>query len=105
MHFREYKKGEQIFRKGDEADYFYFILRGEINLHRGTVSRVESILRIMHAGESLGEKGVIALEPRSLSASAGAKTWLISVNATDFRKIIGMEVKMRMDEKMDFVEK
>ena len=59
----------------------------------------------MREGESLGERGIIWVEPRSLSASAGTKVWLVSVHASDFRKIIGMEVKIRMDEKMDFVEK
>ena len=46
----------------------------------------------MRRGESLGERGIIENEPRSLSAYSSGRTRLIGVEARDFRKIMLLPV-------------
>jgi CRP-like cAMP-binding protein len=32
MNFREINKGEYLYKKGDNSEFFYFVLRGKIEL-------------------------------------------------------------------------
>ena len=58
----------------------------------------------MKRGESLGEKGIIENEPRSLSAFASGLTKLIGVEARDFRKIMLLPVKAAVQAKIEFIK-
>ena len=37
LKLKQYKKGETIFDYGDEADYFYFIIKGKASIHIPTI--------------------------------------------------------------------
>jgi CRP-like cAMP-binding protein len=104
LRYVDYKHGQTIFRKDAESDLFFFIIDGGVALHVGK-SINSKMVRVMIRGESLGEKGIINYEPRSLSAFAKGFTRLIAVKAEDFRKIMAIEFKEQMHKKINFIKK
>jgi len=58
----------------------------------------------MKRGESLGERGIIENEPRSLSAYSSGTTRLIGVEARDFRKIMLLPVQAANKRRLEFIK-
>jgi CRP/FNR family transcriptional regulator len=52
-----YKKGETIFREGEEARGIYFIVEGSVKVHRSWGAGNEFILRFATAGDVVGHRG------------------------------------------------
>ena len=46
---REYDKGTVIFRQGESADAFYFILEGWVKLYKSTDAGDEAVLQMLSA--------------------------------------------------------
>ena len=68
MKVNEYKNGDVVFRQGEFATTFYKILSGSVGVYVGYGSEKEKQLSTLHAGDYLGEMGVIDAYPRSATA-------------------------------------
>ena len=68
MKVNEYKNGDVVFRQGDLSYTFYRILGGSVGVYVGYGSEKEKQLSTLHAGDYLGEMGVIEAYPRSATA-------------------------------------
>ena len=53
-----YKKGELIFREGDEVKGMYFIFKGTVKVHKKWGSEKELIIRFAKDGEIIGHRGL-----------------------------------------------
>ncbi|MBQ8076170.1 MAG: Crp/Fnr family transcriptional regulator [Oscillospiraceae bacterium] len=68
MKVNEYKQGDIIFRQGDFSTVFYKLIGGSVGVYVGYGSENEKQLTTLHAGDYLGEMGVIEAYPRSATA-------------------------------------
>jgi CRP-like cAMP-binding protein len=53
-----YKKGELIFKEGDEVKGIYFIFKGAVKVHKKWGSEKELIIRFAKDGEIIGHRGL-----------------------------------------------
>ncbi|UUZ71097.1 cyclic nucleotide-binding domain-containing protein [Polaromonas sp. P1(28)-8] len=60
---------ETLYRKGDTANSFFVLLKGQITVYEDTDGG-KDIIRTMNAGESVGFPAMIALRPRRFSGDA-----------------------------------
>jgi len=81
------KKGEYIFREGDEADSLYLIHKGKIKICKST-DRSEKRIQVLGEGEFVGEMAIINSLPRSADAIAMEDSELIKMNRESFNATI-----------------
>jgi CRP-like cAMP-binding protein len=62
LHFREYGRGEYVFRAGEPADFLYVLAAGEIKYFMTTAEGDEWILEVLTPGGVFGEPGLFAPE-------------------------------------------
>jgi CRP-like cAMP-binding protein len=62
LHFREYKRGEYVFRAGEPAEFLYVLAAGEIKYVMTTAEGDEFILEVLTSGGVFGEPGLFAPE-------------------------------------------
>jgi len=62
LHFREYKRGEYVFRAGEPAEFLYILAAGEIKYVMTTAEGDEWILEVLTSGGVFGEPGLFAPE-------------------------------------------
>ncbi|HVU83344.1 MAG TPA: cyclic nucleotide-binding domain-containing protein, partial [Puia sp.] len=53
-----YKKGELIFREGEEVKGIYFIYSGKVKVHKKWGEEKELIIRFAQKGDILGHRGL-----------------------------------------------
>jgi hypothetical protein len=58
----------------------------------------------MGVGRSLGERGVIRREPRSLTAYAKTRTYLLSLSDRKFNELLGKSIYFILEQKRKFIE-
>ncbi len=77
------RKGETLFRQGDEGVSLYLILQGRIRI---SLSRQMDVvtLAILGQGEFLGEMALLDGLPRSADAAALEDSYLYALNRKDF---------------------
>jgi len=88
LRLRSVKKGDVIFRKGDEGTNLYAILRGCVRITVPTALGDEIAVAVMKDGEFFGEMALLDGMPRSASASAGEETQLAILERSDFLKFL-----------------
>lgn len=77
------RKGDTLFRQGDEGTALYLIVQGRIKI--SVSRRMDSVtLAILGQGEFLGEMALLDGLPRSAHAIALDDTYLYALNRTDF---------------------
>ena len=77
------EKGALLFKKGDNGDYLYIIVTGEILIHID-----ETELNRHGKGEYFGEMALLDDSPRSSSATALEETLLLKINQDNFLDIM-----------------
>ena len=84
MRIRSYDEGETIFREGDPAVHFHFVLGGRVKIVKAAPSGGDIILEIFGSGDPVG--AVAAYEERDFPAAAVAleATSLLSVPRQEF---------------------
>ncbi|MFP4017008.1 MAG: Crp/Fnr family transcriptional regulator [Halanaerobiales bacterium] len=87
-HIRRYKKDDYIFVEGDKSDAFYIIRKGKVKIIKSSVDGKEKILKVMVAGDFLGEMGVIEDKPRSATGIAIAPLEVLAIEQEDFLNLI-----------------
>ena len=74
-----YKKGQVIFREGDNADCMYDIRWGSVGIYANYGTKEEKLLTKLSTEEFFGEMGLIDREPRSATAVALEKDTRVEV--------------------------
>ena len=82
--------GELVIRQGDQADRFYVIAEGEVDV---TQTRAEGgdaeLLRRMGPGEFFGEIGLLSGVPRTANVTAASDGRLVALDAATFLGLVG----------------
>jgi MFS family permease len=85
----EVRPGEVVIRQGEEADRFYVIARGLVEVSQvdegGAAARV---LRRMGPGEGFGEIGLLTGAPRTATVTAVETTALAAIDKTTFLDLV-----------------
>ena len=75
----QYLPGDAIFKQGDDGDYMYVILEGEILIIAGG-----QVVDELSKGDLFGEMALIDKSPRSATATAKSKSTLVPVDQATF---------------------
>ena len=78
------RKGDSLFRKGEEGHSLYMITAGKIKIVRQSRDGDEMILAVLSAGDFCGEMALLDGLPRSADAVAVEETYLYGLNRKDF---------------------
>ena len=81
---RSLKKGEVLFRKGDEGRSLYIVRRGGIKIVLPSELGDEAVLAILSEGDFFGEMALLDGMPRSADAVALESSELFALNRDDF---------------------
>jgi CRP-like cAMP-binding protein/Zn-dependent protease len=86
---KEYSKGKAVFRQGDEADAFYVVRKGEVQIVEENPETGEArVLKTLARGESFGELALLMEADRSATARATKDTELFVVDLATFDRLL-----------------
>ncbi len=86
---KEYSKGKAVFRQGDEADAFYVVRKGEVQIVEENPETGEArVLKTLNRGESFGELALLMEADRSATARATKDTELFVVDLATFDRLL-----------------
>jgi CRP-like cAMP-binding protein len=93
VHFR---KGEAVFRQGDEADTFYLVRYGFLKVSEKSAEGQERVLAYLKGGHYFGEIALIRKDEKRLATvTAIDPTELIGISREDFLKIINSNPRVK----------
>lgn len=78
------RKGDALFREGEEGNSLYMIIAGKIKIVRQSRDGDEMILAVLSAGDFCGEMSLLDGMSRSADAVAVEETHLYGLNRKDF---------------------
>ena len=87
-HHYEFKKGELIFREGDEINGMYFIQSGVIKLEMNADSGRPFILRLIGAGQTMGHRFLTYTGLQPYTATAVEDTRVCFIELGFFRNLV-----------------
>ncbi len=76
---RSFERGETIFRKGDEADGFYYVFDGKVKLFFVSEKGTEKIIEVLKPGMTFGEAVVFINQPYPAFAEAMMECHLLFI--------------------------
>ena len=76
--------GETIFRQGDEGDFVYSIIDGQVEVVREESEGKEQVIRQMGPGEYFGEMALIRHAPRTATVRAVTAVNAVVLSQADF---------------------
>jgi CRP-like cAMP-binding protein len=93
----QYKKGDHIFREGDEGDEMYIIQSGKVSIHK-VIGGKKASLSLLEKGDFFGEMSVLERLPRTADAEVIEDADLITINSQTFGEMIrsNPEIAVRM---------
>ena len=71
----EYKKGEILYRQGEQAEGFYIVSTGRLRVFTRVEGREETVT-VLHNGDSFGEMSLLEDLPRTASAFPAGERFL-----------------------------
>jgi AAA family ATP:ADP antiporter len=80
---RTFNAGDYLFYEGEEGDYMYLVLDGQIRIEVGGRE-----VAVIGAGKSTGEFAILDRRPRSASARALADTRTLAIHSADMGQIL-----------------
>ncbi len=80
------RRGEVLFREGDNGDKLYVILDGKVKLGRSSVDGRESLVAVMGPGQMFGELPLFDPGPRSTTVTAVTDVVFASLSHEDLLK-------------------
>ncbi|CAN5784351.1 hypothetical protein BH24CHL5_BH24CHL5_07170 [soil metagenome] len=80
--------GEVIIRQGDEADFFYLIGEGEVEVTQAGGDGAPRVLRRMSGGQVFGEIGLLSRVPRTATVSAVGNGRLVALPKDAFLDLV-----------------
>lgn len=83
----ELNQDENLFFQGDKSENIYFLIKGKLVSLTIDLSGETKIIGYVNVGETVGEIGVLANEPRSLTVRAYTDAALLKLSGKDFKDI------------------
>jgi CRP/FNR family transcriptional regulator, cyclic AMP receptor protein len=83
----ELRRGDVLFREGDEADRLYVVVQGRIAISKRSVDGRESVVALMEEGDLFGEMGLFQPQGRSAEARALEPSTVLAVAFGPVREI------------------
>jgi hypothetical protein len=80
---RSFEAGEYLFYEGEEGDYMYLVLEGQIRIEMGARE-----VGVSGPGKSTGEFSILDRRPRSASAVAVEPTRTLAIHSADMSQIL-----------------
>src|SRR5947207_11727371 len=88
-----YKKGDQIFAKGDLGNEMFIIQTGKVRIFKN-IDGFDQTLTSLEKGDFFGEMSILEGMPRSASAEAEDDCELIKINSANFVAMIKSNVEI-----------
>ncbi|WP_218975276.1 Crp/Fnr family transcriptional regulator [Miniimonas arenae] len=82
------RRGDVLFREGEQGDRFWVILAGKVKLGHTAVDGRESLLAVLGPGEIVGELSVYDPGPRTATATILAPTTFLELEHTRFVRLL-----------------
>lgn len=79
---------EVLFNQGDDPDYVYIVLSGELLVFLKKAHEEIVIVNMINAHESVGELGALSGEPRTLTVKAISDASLLKVPSSIFKNLV-----------------
>jgi CRP-like cAMP-binding protein len=79
-------EGETLYRKGERADCFYIILKGQLAIYQDTDAGRE-IMRTTNVGESVGFPAMLAMRPRLFNGDATSECIALKISCQALAKL------------------
>lgn len=95
--FREFGKGEVVFREGDDAAAFYVVADGQIKVFKESVDGRELIIKIMREGDLVGEAAALAGFPYPATAQALEAAAAIEIPRREFAALLESEPDLALN--------
>ena len=92
-----HRKGDYIFREGDEGDEMYIIQTGRVSIQK-VIAGKKTPISVLEKGDFFGEMSVLERLPRTADAEALEDADLITINSQTFGEMIrsNPEIAVRM---------
>ena len=92
-----HRKGDYIFREGDEGDEMYIIQKGRVSIQK-VIAGKKTPISVLEKGDFFGEMSVLERLPRTADAEALEDADLITINSQTFGEMIrsNPEIAVRM---------
>ena len=87
-HSVSYRKGEYIYRAGEESDSLYIVSRGRVKIYRLSESGKEQLLHILNPGDFTGELALFSETIHEAYACAMEDTSICTVRRQDLQKLL-----------------
>ena len=92
---RTFSPGQVVFRQGDEADAFFVVRRGSVNVvEEDPTTGNERILATLGRGQSFGEMGLVRDAPRAATARSAEETELFEVDRATFDRLLSRMIEV-----------
>jgi len=95
--FRELEKGEVVFREGDDAAAFYVVASGRVKVFKESVDGRELIIKIMRAGDLVGEAAALAGVPYPATAQALDDAAAVEIPRREFVALLENEPDLALN--------
>lgn len=83
-----FKKGEIIYKQGEEADEVFFVKYGRVHLYLDYKTQDSKLIALVPEGRVFGELGVIEGKPRTMTSVAGEETIVTVLDKESFPSFI-----------------
>ena len=80
----KYKKGDVIYREGEEANEVFFVKYGTVHLYVDYKTQDRKLIGIVTEGKAFGELGVIEDKPRTITSVAAEEVVVTIVDKESF---------------------
>ncbi|MEM6293639.1 MAG: cyclic nucleotide-binding domain-containing protein [Myxococcota bacterium] len=104
VHEVSYKRGDSVFRHGDEGDGLYLIVEGSIRISRSVSGMGEEALAVLAPGMYFGEMSIVDDDsPRSADAIANEPARLLRLPKDDLRDLMFVDRELAYELLWRFV--
>lgn len=76
-----------LFNENEKADYFYYVISGNIKLSKINLDGKEMIIRIVHSNEIFAEAMLYGRNTYPVNSTAINKTYLLAINISGFKEL------------------
>jgi len=108
---KHFKKGDFIYRDGDEMDSIYIVHQGSVKIYQLFSTGKEQLLRILEPGDFMGELGLFTSKTLDNYAEALKNTEICVIHRNDMRDLmqehptIAMNILGEFSNRLDKTEK
>jgi CRP/FNR family cyclic AMP-dependent transcriptional regulator len=86
--FKNYKKGEYIFKEGQQPHFYHQIIKGKVKMFNESDDGKEFIQGLFTSGQSFGEPPIFIPAPYPASAIAAEPSLIIRLSIPSFTQLI-----------------